>query len=160
MDIFLRVLIFVLGLAVVISTLFSALSNFVLPRRARSRLNRILFGLLRRVFEKLMRFVKPSSRRTPSLPNPDKPESFLPQRTQYPFPLRGRGGMVRRAGMVCKHFTVKVLSSPRPELARDAHQHQPGRVRGRAGSTGGSGTATESGSRASLAGFRRVAREL
>ena len=51
-------LVFLLGLGVVISTLFSALSTFVLPRSARSRLNRILFGLLRRIFEFLMRFVK------------------------------------------------------------------------------------------------------
>ena len=49
---------FLLGLGVVISTLFSALSTFVLPRSARSRLNRILFGVLRRIFEKLMGFVK------------------------------------------------------------------------------------------------------
>ena len=58
MDIFPRILFFVLGLAIVISTLFSALSTFVLPRSARSRLNRIIFGVLRRIFEKLMRFVK------------------------------------------------------------------------------------------------------
>jgi len=58
MDLFLRMLVFLLGMVVVISTLFSALSTFVLPRSARSRLNRILFGLLRRIFEKLMSFVK------------------------------------------------------------------------------------------------------
>ena len=58
MEIFLRILAFIIGLGVVINTLFSALSTFVLPRSARSRLNRILFGLLRRVFEKLMRFAK------------------------------------------------------------------------------------------------------
>jgi hypothetical protein len=58
MDIFLRVFVFILGLSLVIWTIFSALSTFVLPRSARSQLNRILFGLLRRVFEKLMRFAK------------------------------------------------------------------------------------------------------
>jgi len=58
MDILLRILVFILGLTVVISTFFSALSTFVLPRGARSRLNRILFGLLRHIFEKLMRFAK------------------------------------------------------------------------------------------------------
>ncbi len=58
MDLFLRMLVFLLGMVVVISTLFSALSTFVLPRSARSRLNRILFGLLRHIFEKLMSFVK------------------------------------------------------------------------------------------------------
>ena len=58
LESFLRIFIFLLGLTVVVSTLFSALSTFVLPRSARSRLNRILFGLLRRIFEKLMSFVK------------------------------------------------------------------------------------------------------
>jgi len=56
MYLFLRILVFLIGLAVVVSTFFSALSTFVLPRSARSRLNRTLFGLLRRVFEKLMHF--------------------------------------------------------------------------------------------------------
>jgi hypothetical protein len=58
MDTFSRVLIFVIGLGVVVSTLFSALSTFVLPRSARSRLNRVLFGVLRSIFENLMRFAK------------------------------------------------------------------------------------------------------
>ncbi len=48
--------IFLLGLVIVILTLFSALSTFVLPRAARSRLNRIVFGLTRRVFEFLLHF--------------------------------------------------------------------------------------------------------
>ena len=63
MDIILRILVFILGLTVVISTLFSALSTFVLPRSARSQLNRILFGLLRHIFERLMRFVKTFERK-------------------------------------------------------------------------------------------------
>jgi hypothetical protein len=58
MDMLLRVLVFLLGLVLVFGTLFWTLSTFVLPRSARSQLNRILFGLLRRVFEKLMRFAK------------------------------------------------------------------------------------------------------
>lgn len=58
METFIRILVFIIGLVVVISTLFSALSTFVLPRSARSQLNILLFGLLKRVFEKLMRFVK------------------------------------------------------------------------------------------------------
>jgi len=58
METLLRLLVFILGLGIVISTLFSAMSTFVLPRSARSQLNRILFGLLRRLFEWLMRFVK------------------------------------------------------------------------------------------------------
>jgi hypothetical protein len=51
MDILLRVLVFLSGLALVSATFFSALSTFVLPRAARSKLNRLVFGLLRRVFE-------------------------------------------------------------------------------------------------------------
>ena len=58
MDIALRLLFFLLGLAMVIGTLSSAISTFVLPRSARSQLNRILFGLLRRVLEKMMHFAK------------------------------------------------------------------------------------------------------
>jgi hypothetical protein len=57
------ILVFLAGLLVVILTLFSALSTFVLPRAARSQLNRIVFGLLRRVFEIILRFVKTYERR-------------------------------------------------------------------------------------------------
>jgi hypothetical protein len=59
----LQVFIFLIGLAVVILTLFSAVSTFVLPRAAASNLNRIVFGLLRRIFELLMRFSKDYSGR-------------------------------------------------------------------------------------------------
>ena len=53
-----HVLAFLLGLAIVIMTLFSALSTFVLPRAARSQLNRIVFGLLRRLFALPLYFAK------------------------------------------------------------------------------------------------------
>ena len=56
-------LVFVAGLATVIFTLFSALSTFVLPRSARSQLNRIVFGLLRRAFETIVHLVKTYERR-------------------------------------------------------------------------------------------------
>jgi hypothetical protein len=49
---------FIAGLVTVILTLFSALSTFVLPRAARSQLNRVVFGLLRRVFGLILRFVR------------------------------------------------------------------------------------------------------
>jgi len=42
----------------VLATLSSAISTFVLPRSARSKLNRIVFGLLRRLFEFAMRFMR------------------------------------------------------------------------------------------------------
>ena len=51
-----QVLIFLLGLALVIGTLFSALATFVLPRAVRSRLNRMVFAGLRRVFNFLLHF--------------------------------------------------------------------------------------------------------
>ena len=50
-----RVVIFLLGLALVIATLFSAIRSFVLPRSANDRMARILFLSLRFVFNKLMR---------------------------------------------------------------------------------------------------------
>ncbi|HSM71219.1 MAG TPA: hypothetical protein VK851_06720, partial [Anaerolineales bacterium] len=58
-----HVLVFFIGLFTATLTLFSALSTFVLPRAARSQLNRIVFGLLRRVFELILRFVKTYERR-------------------------------------------------------------------------------------------------
>lgn len=51
MNLFVSIPLFLLGLALVIRTLISALSTFVLPRSARSQLNRLVFGLLRRAFE-------------------------------------------------------------------------------------------------------------
>jgi hypothetical protein len=62
-EMLIRFLVFVAGLFVVILTLFSALSTFVLPRAARSQLNRIVFGVLRRVFELILHFVKTYERR-------------------------------------------------------------------------------------------------
>src|SRR6266498_1434780 len=58
-----RTVVFVLGLLTVILTLFSALSTFVLPRAARSQLNRIVFGLLRRIFDFILHFAKSYPRR-------------------------------------------------------------------------------------------------
>jgi hypothetical protein len=58
-----QVLLFVAGLIAVVLTFFSALSTFVLPRAARSQLNRVVFGLLRRVFEFLLHFAKSYERR-------------------------------------------------------------------------------------------------
>jgi hypothetical protein len=63
MDTIIRFLVFLSGLIIVILTLFSALSTFVLPRAARSQLNRIVFGLARRVFEFILHFAKSYERR-------------------------------------------------------------------------------------------------
>jgi hypothetical protein len=54
----LHVIAFLSGAGIVIATLFSAISTFVLPRSARSQLNRLVFGLMRRIFEFAMRFAK------------------------------------------------------------------------------------------------------
>ena len=56
-------LVFVAGLLTVILTLSSALSTFVLPRAARSQLNRLVFGLLRRGFSSILHFAKTYQRR-------------------------------------------------------------------------------------------------
>ncbi len=63
MQIFLHVLAFITGLSIVILTLSSAISTFVLPRAARSQLNRIVFGLLRRTFNFILHFAKTYPRR-------------------------------------------------------------------------------------------------
>ena len=60
---FIQIGVFLLGLALVIGTFFSALSTFVLPRPARTRLNQVVFGVLRWVFEVLLRFTKSYTRR-------------------------------------------------------------------------------------------------
>jgi hypothetical protein len=54
---------FLAGLVIVILTLFSALSTFVLPRAARSRLNVIVFRGLRRMIDFVLRFARTYERR-------------------------------------------------------------------------------------------------
>ncbi len=63
MDSFIQGLVFLSGLFVIILTLFSAVSTFVLPRGVRSQLNRVVFGTLRRGFEFILHFVKSYERR-------------------------------------------------------------------------------------------------
>ncbi|MCP4138980.1 MAG: hypothetical protein GY755_01600 [Chloroflexi bacterium] len=63
MNTLLSILVFGLGLILIIGTLFSAISTFVLPRSARSFLNLVVFGNLRRVFEKIMHFAKSYERK-------------------------------------------------------------------------------------------------
>ncbi len=58
-----QILVFSLGLGLVLGTVFSALSTFVLPRAARSQLNRLVFGLLRRLFEIPLHFINDYRRR-------------------------------------------------------------------------------------------------
>src|SRR5215210_3817066 len=58
-----RIFIFALGSVTVLLTLSSAVSTFVLPRSARSQLNRLVFGLLRRVIDFVLHFAKSYGRR-------------------------------------------------------------------------------------------------
>ena len=58
-----HIVVFIAGFLVVLLTLSSALSTFVLPRAARSQLNRIVFGLLRRLFDFILHFAKTYPRR-------------------------------------------------------------------------------------------------
>ena len=63
MEMLLHTLGFILGAGIVVLTLFSAVSTFVLPRSARSHLNRLLFGTLRYIFEFIMKFAKTYERK-------------------------------------------------------------------------------------------------
>jgi hypothetical protein len=58
MDQLIKVLAFLIGFVVIVLTLSSALSTLVLPRGVRSQLNRIVFGLLRHIFNFLLHFAK------------------------------------------------------------------------------------------------------
>ncbi|HEX2995145.1 MAG TPA: hypothetical protein VHP14_09975 [Anaerolineales bacterium] len=58
-----HILVFVAGLVIILLTLSSAVSAFVLPRAARSQLNRIVFGLLRRIVNFILHFAKTYPRR-------------------------------------------------------------------------------------------------
>lgn len=55
-EITIHVLAFLAGLVIVSLTLFSAISTFVLPRSSRSPLTRLVFSLLRRVFNLFLHF--------------------------------------------------------------------------------------------------------
>jgi hypothetical protein len=61
--VFIRVLLFLVCAGLVIGTFFSALSTFVLPRAARSRLNKLVFGSLRRVLDLVLRLTPDYLRR-------------------------------------------------------------------------------------------------
>ena len=60
---FIYILVFILGLVVVVLTVSSAISTFVLPRSTRSFLNYSVLRLLRKVFNFIFHFVKTYQRR-------------------------------------------------------------------------------------------------
>lgn len=53
-----RVLVFLLGMSLVLATLFSAIRTFVLPRSANDRLSRFVFLTTRKVFNFIMRWAR------------------------------------------------------------------------------------------------------
>ncbi len=57
-EISMHVLAFLAGLIIVALTLFSAISTFVLPRSSRSPLTRLVFSLMRKVFNLLLHFTR------------------------------------------------------------------------------------------------------
>jgi hypothetical protein len=63
MDILIKVSVFLIGFVIVALTISSALSTFVLPRAARSQLNRIVFGIMRRIFDFILKFARTYERR-------------------------------------------------------------------------------------------------
>jgi len=62
-GIFLRSVVFLLGILIVIGTLFSAISTFVLPRSARSHLTQLVFRILRKIFAGILHFPKSFQRK-------------------------------------------------------------------------------------------------
>lgn len=58
MELIIQIIVFLIGISIVIATLSSAISTFVLPRSARSQLNRLVFGAVRHVFEFVMKFAR------------------------------------------------------------------------------------------------------
>jgi len=62
-DTFIHIFAFLLGLVLVILTLFSAISTFVLPRSTRSKLNLLYFGALFRIFDLVSHIAKTFRRR-------------------------------------------------------------------------------------------------
>jgi hypothetical protein len=63
LDMAVRVAAFVAGMLLVVLTLYSALSTFVLPRSARSLITRVVFTQLRAIFKFLVRFTQSYRRR-------------------------------------------------------------------------------------------------
>ena len=108
-EAFLHILTFVAGLLVVILTLFSALSTFVLPRAARSQLNRIVFGILRRMINFILRFAKTYKRRDAIMAYYAPIGLMLLVPTWYALILLGYAGMYWALG-VGDSFTVFHLS--------------------------------------------------
>ena len=56
MELLVKSFVFLFGFTIVVLTVFSALSTFVLPRSVRSQLNRLVFGIMRRLFEHILKF--------------------------------------------------------------------------------------------------------
>ena len=104
-----HLLAFIAGFMIVVLTLFSALSTFVLPRAARSRLNRLVFISLRRVFNFIMHFAKTYRQRDAIMAYYAPIGLLLLVPTWYALILVGYAGMYWSLG-VGYPFTVFHLS--------------------------------------------------
>jgi hypothetical protein len=99
MDILIRVSIFLAGLIVVVMTIFSALSTFVLTRAARSQLNRVIFGIMRRVFDFFLRFTRTYEQRDAIMAYYSPLSLIMLIPTWYALILAGYGAMYWSLGV-------------------------------------------------------------
>ncbi|MCE9646462.1 MAG: hypothetical protein K8S20_10735 [Chloroflexi bacterium] len=99
MDILVRISIFLVGLVMVVMTIFSALSTFVLTRAARSQLNRVIFGVMRRVFDFILRFTRTYEQRDAIMAYYSPLSLIMLIPTWYALILAGYGAMYWSLGV-------------------------------------------------------------
>jgi hypothetical protein len=108
MSTLIQVLAFLAGLLIVLLTLSSALSTFVLPRAARSQLNRIVFGLLRRLFDFILHFARTYPRKDAIMAYYAPIGLMLLVPTWYVLIMLGYGAMYWALGMGPFSSTVRL----------------------------------------------------
>ncbi len=99
MDIFIKVSVFIFGFILVVLTISSALSTFVLPRAARSQLNRIVFGIMRRIFEFILKFTRTYEQRDQIMAYYSPLSLIMLVPVWYALILAGYGGMYWSMGV-------------------------------------------------------------
>jgi hypothetical protein len=108
MSTLIQTTVFVAGLLIVLLTLSSALSTFVLPRAARSQLNRIVFGLLRRLFDFSLHFARTYPRKDAIMAYYAPIGLMLLVPTWYVLIMLGYGAMYWALGMGPFSSTVRL----------------------------------------------------
>ncbi len=108
MSTLIQILAFLAGLLIVLLTLSSALSTFVLPRAARSQLNRIVFGLLRRLFDFILHFARTYPRKDAIMAYYAPIGLMLLVPTWYVLIMLGYGAMYWALGMGPFSSTVRL----------------------------------------------------